>query len=328
MSEQAAAPADAGALSVDQAIQGLLDQRPDEAPASEPVQAVEPEEENDTPAEPTADAIEEEAPADPDAEEVEQVEPEAPAIDPPHSWDAEAKAEFAQLPRKAQEIILAREAQRDKAVFEAQARAAETVKRAEAEASTIGQYKAHLDQLLPRAQQVFAGKWEGIDWAAWAQQDPIAAFQGKQEYEAELGQLQQLQRAQQQTQQAQYAKFLEAEAQKLPQLAPDLADPEKGETRKAELQSFLNSVGFSNDTLRFADATQLSLAYDAMRYRQLQAKAKQAVTNTPVPARPTLKPAAAQPAPSKTRETERIKNRFAQTRSVDDAVALLLAGKA
>jgi hypothetical protein len=325
MSLEPASSADGGALNIDQAA-GLLGSPVTPEEDAAPAEAAEETEIEETPAEPTAEAEDAEAEAEAEAEETEQDEPEEPAIDPPHSWDAEAKAEFAQLPRKAQEIILAREGQRDKAVSEAQQRAAETVKRAEAEASHIGEFKSVLDQFLPRARQVFAGRWEGIDWAQWAQEDPTEAFKGKLQYEAEHGEMQRLEAAQQHAQKLAYAKYMEAEAAKLPEMVPDLADKENGPARKDALRSYLASEGLTDADIAQAGALHLKLAYKAMRFDELEAKARTALTNKPTPAaRPVLKPGAAPQGSSKTREVERLNRRLGQTGKVDDAVALLMA---
>jgi hypothetical protein len=311
MSDVNAAPA-GESLSVEQAtglMTGAIEQ-----PAPE-----EREDDEEIPAEPTADDPE---PIEAAAEEAEP-EPELPAIDPPHSWDADAKADFAQLPRELQEKVVQRETQREKAVSEAQQRAAEAVKRAEAEASTLGQYKTALDQLIPQAQQTFANRWQGVDFAKWAEEDPIAAFQGKEQFDAEMREMQRLHAAQQFAQREQYAKFLEAEGAKLPELAPDLADPEKGPARKEELKGFLVSAGIPETDLAYVSAAQLAIAYDAMRFRQLQAKARDAVK--PPPARPALRPSPAPERPSHQRSVEQINGRLNRSGSVDDAVALLRA---
>jgi hypothetical protein len=340
MTEQSAAPgADSGALSVDQAA-GLLLAVPAAAggtpPKKDQAAAGEPAAEHEIPADPEAeeadDAQPEEAASDAgegegDVEPEEPDEGDDPAIEAPTSWDAEAKALFAQLPKELQGKLSEYQQQRDAQTGQAQQRAAETARRAEAEIAQFGRTKAALDQLLPHAQQVFRGRWEGIDWAAWSQDDPIAAFQGKQAMEAEQAELQRLSAAQQQVQKQAYDRFLVVEEQKLAQVAPDLADAQKGPKLRAELQSYLVGAGIPAAALDHADATQLSIAYKAMRYDQLQAQAKAQLARKPTtpPAKPGLKPGAPAGGSPKTRAVQAAANRFAQTKSVDAAVELLLA---
>ena len=332
--DSAASGAESGPLSVDTATSLLLEP---EAPREEDAGGRDADQDADAvqdeiPAEATAEEGEtaqpEEAAAEP-GEEDEVLEPaEKPAIEAPTSWDADAKAVFAQLPAELQTKVADIQAQRDRQTFEAQQRAAEMARRAEADLQGSTQLRARLDQILPRAQQTFGDRWDNIDWQAWAAQDPGAAYQGEMQMRAERAQLQQLQQTQQQAQAQERQRFLAAEAQKLPSVAPELVDPEKGTERRQELQRFLNTEGIPDQVISQADAKMISLAYDAMRFRALQAQAQQQLgrkTPTQQPARPGLRPTAARGGTSQSRQLDQAKNRLAQTGKVDDAVALLLA---
>ena len=307
-------------LSVEAAI-GLLDTpavEPDEAPAVEA-------ELNESEAEPTAE--EADAPEEvSEGEETEQEDPEAPAIPAPKSWDAEARAAFAQLPRAAQEKIAAREDERDRAVSKAQQEAGDAKRRAEEEASTIGQYKAQLDQLIPNAQKVFADKWANLTpeniptLRAQYGSDQVEAW--KDQRDLEYAELSRLTAAQQQAAKAEHAQFLAQESAKLAELAPDLVDPKTGDSKRAALMSYLMSRGASPEQLIGLNAEAIALFYDGMRYRQTKASLKAPIA---IPAKPGLRPAAAQPVPSKTRTAQAVSERFARTGSVDDAIAMLNA---
>jgi hypothetical protein len=309
--DQAAAGDDAGAASEDP--------RGDQAdPADPPAEAGEGAQDPD--ADPALELLEEEGEGEPEA---------APAIEPPTSWDADAKALFAQLPPELQTKVAEIQGQRDREVGQALERAAQSARRHDAEFQAISQFKAQIEQLLPQAQSTFASKWANVDWAAWAQQDPVAAYQAEKEYQAELGQLQRLQQAQQEAGRQQYARFLEDEGAKLVKAVPDLADPQKGPERRQQLQSFLVQSGIPEQDIAGANAAQLALAYDAYRYRQLQAQAKARLSGkgrlpTP-PARPGVRPTPPAPGNSRTREAQQLSHRLAQTGKVDDAVALLVA---
>ena len=255
---------------------------------------------------------------------------EAPAIAPPRSWDAEARAAFAALPREAQERIAARENERDRAVSRAQQEASDARRKAETEASNLGRYQAELDQLLPRAERVFADRWRGVDWVAWAQADPAAAQVGRLQYEAEQGELARLNAVHQLNRTHARGRYMSAEAEKLSELAPDLADPREGPSRKAAVARFLIDNGAEPQALADLGAAAISIAYDAMRYRAAETALK---TRPPqagqasarVPARAAIRPAASEPASAQTRGTQAAANRFAQSGSVDDAIALLNA---
>src|SRR6185312_7222939 len=101
--------ADATHLSIDEAVAALDagDEKEDQAAPEQAVAAEGP----STEAEPAAEDASE--PETEDAEEAEEAE--LPAIEPPRFWDAEAKDRFRELPRDLQELVLAKETERDKA---------------------------------------------------------------------------------------------------------------------------------------------------------------------------------------------------------------------
>lgn len=327
MTDEAAAE---GPFTREDAVRALME--PAQTVEADAPQAAEaaPEEIEETEADTTAEADASEA-AEPgaDVEEAEPQEPETPAVDAPHWWTADQKARFSELPADVQQIIADTERNRDGAVGRLKQEAAEARKKADQEAAGLGQYRQAVEQVLESASQTFKSKWEGVDWATWAEQDPVSAFQGKAQYDKEQTELQQLQVARQASETLQHQRHLETETVKLAELAPDLAHPEQGSARRAEVGRFLLQTGIEQDQLRWISASEMALAYDAMRYRQLQAKAKSELAkpkNKPVaPAKPALKPAASQGGDSQQRDQQRLQNRFAQTKSREDAVALILA---
>lgn len=254
-------------------------------------------------------------------------DPETPAIEAPRSWGADDKAVFATLSPEAQAIVLAREEDRDRATSKAVTEAGQARTQAQQEAAAISNLRVQMDAFLPQALQTFASRWEGIDWAAEAQRDPVAAFQAKAQFESEQAQINQLQAAQQQAQAVEHQNHVRTVAAELQTIAPDLSDPKEGPARVSALSKFLTSdLGYTPDTLKWATANDLSVAYDAMRYRQLQAKAKQALTRTPsAPSKPVKPAGAGDRAAPEQRDARAIRNRFAQTGKHDDAIALIIA---
>lgn len=241
-------------------------------------------------------------------------------IKPPHSWDAEAKARFKELPADVQELISEREGERDRAVGRAMQEAAEARKRAEVEAGEALQMTQALDEIVPQAAQVFASKWDGIDWQGWAASDPEACLRARTEFEAEQAHLQHIGAVQQQAEAVQHARYVAREEQRLKVTAPDLADPKAGPARRQALASFLLGLGATEHQLAGMSAEEAGLAYDALRWRQAQAglssRGEPRVTRT---VRPTAAPAEA----SSRRQANAALSKLARTGSVDDAVAYL-----
>lgn len=295
-----ASAAESGFLTVDQAVTQLNEpeKEQDAAPAvveTPPAEEIE--------AAPTAEGADEPA-AVIEGEETEQVEQEEktlPAIEPPKFWDAEAKKRFSELPRDVQEIVSKNEQLGVTATAKSLEGAATARKAAEAEASKLAAYTGELDKLIPQAKSTFQSRWGNgeIDWAKVAEQHGVEhAFTLKNQYEQESKTLQQLETAKDVVEQQQFAKFVEAEAAKLPELVPDLVDPKEGPKRREALTKFLIDTGIPKDRIPYVTATEASVAYDAMRWREAQAQAKAKIASpvTPKPAavtaRPTVKPTA------------------------------------
>ncbi len=80
-------------------------------------------------------------------------EPEAPAIDPPASWDAEAKKVFASLPPEAQRIVADRESARERTINARMSEAATARKQAEAASSQVANlHRTYAEEMAQYAQ--------------------------------------------------------------------------------------------------------------------------------------------------------------------------------
>jgi hypothetical protein len=325
---------DHGPISLDQAV-GLLGASPSEPVEREeaaPVEAAEIADEPQSEAEPTADAAPELDEPTGDAES-ETGEADLPPIAAPQSWDAEAKAKFEALPRDVQEVVAARETDRDKATQRSVQEAADARKdaaTAKAEAQTVTQLKAFLDQVIPVAAQTFQNKWS--DWtpahqAEMARTDPAGYVARKAAFEAEAATMAQLNTANQQAQQAAFQQFEQTERAKLATMEPYLFDPKEGPARRQALVDYAVKESVPPDQIQYLDANTLRLLRKAQLWDESQAKARSAATPArpaPAPAAPAVRPAAAQ-APSRTRSLDSARARLDQTGSTDDAVALLRA---
>jgi hypothetical protein len=312
-------------LSVEEAV-GLLD-------------AGRPEDDDEQISEAAPTAEDGEDPGDSDAQailgddEAEEGDPEeAPVIAPPRSWDAQARAAFAKLPPDIQEVIALREGERDRAVSRAQQEAGDARRRAEDEAEAIARHTGALEQLILRGQATFQDRWSDFDQNFPALVDQHGAEQvlkWRAQRDHELGELARLNAAHQDAARHQRARFLDTETRRLAELSPDLGDPKTGGERRERLARWLVEQGVDPRALPDLDARTVALAYDAMRFRLGHAKVNLAKVQqsrpTPAPARPGVKPTAAEARRPQSRTAETAKARFAQTRSVDDAVALLNA---
>ena len=348
---EVAAPTD-GPLSVEQAMSAL--RAPVETSEPAPAEAVvdeapEPEaeelppEELESEAEPTADDIDD--PEEPAIVDEQGVEPESdpvqPAIAAPPSWDAQGRADFAKLPRATQEIILAREVERDRAVSRAQSEANEAKRQVQTEVAGIAQLKATLEEVATNARAVFADRWANVDWATLARTDPAAYVINKADFDAEQAELQRVEQAQQvahraaeQAQAAEFQSYVQAEAAKLPEVAPELADPKEGRKRMQAVGQFLLSQGITSEALKGVSAVELGIAWDAYQWRQAKTKtvAELAKPRAPAPVAPrpaTPRPAAptaAQPAPPPRQRAVAIaETRLSKAGTVDNAMAVLRA---
>lgn len=319
-------PASEGVLDFDQAAAALLalEQRPDEEAQNE----ISADADEETEADPATDSdadLEEATAAEDD--EGDDTEAEDPPIQPPHSWDKEAKERFQKLDRETQEYLVNRENDRDRAVSQKLNEAAETRKAAEEASSKLAQYAQAFDQVLTQAQQRFADKWANTDWRRLADENPADYVRAQEAFKADQQALAQTQQAQQAAEMQAHQRFLQQEGERLKEVAPDLVDPEKGGERKRELVKFLTEKGVDAEALRWARASELALAYDAMRWRQAQAEAakpKQPVEKKAAPK--SVRPGAeAKTKPRKAQVRESAMKRLGQTGSVDDAAAAILA---
>lgn len=272
---------------------------------------------------------ESEAQPEPEGEPQEAEQPpEEPAIEAPKSWSAEDREAWATLTPEAQKIVAAREADRDRTVSKALSEKDRATKQAnEQAAQAASEFRAKAEGIVPEALRRVT-ELEAVDLVALNQRDPHQAQQilfEREQARADYDRLQaEIKTAQHVEYQAHVAKLVE----ELPTLVPDLVDPEKGTERVNAVGKFLSDMGIPQDQIRWVSATELSLAYDAMRWRQSQDKARQAVataTRPPTPPTRPVRPASSAPTSSQQSAVEAAKNRLSKTGGVDDAVALLRA---
>lgn len=301
-----------GALSVDQAVESLTAPIEDDAA---PVEAADAEE---IEAAPTAEEPADEAERLEGEGEAEEVEVVAPA-EPPKYWAKEAKEAFAQLPPELQAVVLAQEGPREEAASKAKEAAAQETARARGELAKVQTIVEGLSVLVPKAIQTFKDRWEGVDWAETIRQHGSEqAMIWKAEADEQAAQIQQLQQAQAEAEKTARFAFVQAEAEKL------RGTPlESVEARQEVAKYLIEQSPRFRDRLADADADDYQVAYKAMMWDRAQAQLKaKPPTKTAAPVKQAVRPAAGKASP--TSSNSQAANRFAQTRSIDDAVALLL----
>lgn len=287
--------------------------------------------EDDQPAEPlpaddASEASDEEEPGDSEDEETTETAAAEP-VDAPQWWDAEAKAKFAALTPELQAVVRLQEDKREAIVTKAKADAADVRQAANRELEQLSAVSKTVAEWLPKAYADFNAYYgeNGFDLKA-----NVAAHGAEQaiimqaEYQEHQQALHRVAQAQREAEQHDLIAYQREQREKLATVCPDLADPKEGATRQKELASYLLQHGATQQDLERIPADLIALAYDGMKSRKNLAEAKS--FKAPLkPIAPSAKPAAAQAAPSKTRAVQQARNRFSQTRSIDDLVNALNA---
>lgn len=330
MSNPGTAFADSAPLSIEQAV-SELDAAETKQAAPDPVAAAE-----NTEADPAAeDASEPETVIDgetaetEDAEEAEEAEPAA--IEPPRFWDAEAKKRFSELPRDIQELLSQNEDRSVKATAKSLQEAAERRNAADQEASNIAALRSELDKSIETAKTRFKSKWDNVDWNAVVDQyGADQALKFKNEFEADQAAIATAQRNATVAESVELQNFTAREMAKLPELAPDLADPKTGPKRLEIIGKTLAAAGYTPKQIQWMDAFSVSVLNDALKWREANADAKAKIglpktaPSPASPARPSVKPTAA-PARSSSPNSARIaaaEAAFAKNPSINNLEAL------
>lgn len=328
-----------GALTAEQAEALLL------APETQAeIETEAPEAPEEAAAEPQETEGEDQTPEDAEAQPEEQAEGEEAeaesepvvAAEPPKYWSKDAKDAFAKLPPDLQAVVLAQEGPREEAAARAKAEATKQAQEAQAELTKVQTLAAALNERLPQWLQTFQSRWGATppDWVAFAQANGTEAMTlAKAQYDAEREQIVQ---AAQETQRAQliaHEQFLRTEfatlAEIQPELAPDAKDPRKGAEVRREVTGWLAEQGIPKEALAQISATEMSLAYDAMRWRKAQAELKAAPKSKPAAPAPRapVRPASGQAQSPSQRKAQGVQNAFNAKPSIENATALLLNSK-
>ena len=210
---------------------------------------------------------------------------------------------------------------------------AEQRKAVESERLAVEQAKQARDayaQRLNLIEQFLNQQNQGENLEALKESDPIGyavKFAEKTEREQQLarvrGERERLLQQQYREQQAQLAERVESERQRVSEMIPDYAHPEKGNVIKKQMRDYAQSLGFTENELSQAyDSRMIQALWEASQYRKLQSQ-KPELTKKMQDAPRMLKPGVA--ATQKAAGDEQTKKAHAQLRKsgkVSDAAAL------
>lgn len=327
--------ADSNFLTIDQAVANL-DAAEIEREKEAPAEAEAAPEGPNTEAEPAAeDASEPEAVTDGEDAETEDgaeeaEEAELPPIEPPRFWDAEGKKAFSKLPRETQELLARNEDLSVRANAKSLQEAAERRNAADQEASKIAALRAELDKSIETAKTRFRSKWDNVDWNAVVDQyGADQALKFKNEFEADQAAIATAQRNAAVAEQVELQNFTAREMAKLPELAPDLADPKTGPKRLEIIGKTLAAAGYTPKQIQWMDAFSVSVLNDALKWREANADAKAKIglprtaPKPAVPPKPSVKPTAS---PSRHGSPQSARIQTLQRKpnlTVDEAVELM-----
>ena len=200
---------------------------------------------------------------------------EAPRVAPRY-WTAAERELFGKLTPEVQDALIAQEGKRETIVQRARQESQAARQAAEAERTEFNKRVAALDTMLPQALASFQSRWSHVDWTTLSDQvGGEAALKLRAQYENERDQLQRLNTAQRDAMAEAERQFIKGESEALKTVAPDLADQAEGQTRRAELGRFLVAEGFPADRIRLLSAKEASIAYDAMRWREAEKRARE-----------------------------------------------------
>lgn len=339
----ASSAGDGGSLSIDAAVELYRTQRDSEKPKED-----EREQAQDTPEQRAADVAPDAGQpdgadgsdsddvdvADADDEQQEGQEetpqPERPPIDAPASWAKEGQDAFKKLPRDMQEIIAARE--RDREAFTNQkAQEAATIRKELTE--TASWVQTQLSTLLEAGKLAIEADFAGIDWTQLQISDPENFIRIRGMYDQRMQQLnrvaaekQRLDAAAQQQTQAEVQRYLAEEKEKaVAALTGILGKDADMKAHAGNVQKYLTEYyGYSPKDVAITDHRHLAIVTKAMLYdqgRTAREAAQQKVASAPKVMQPKSPP----PQPSGKQAVQKAQSRLEKSGSIDDAIALLRA---
>jgi hypothetical protein len=277
-----------------------------EAPAATPETFFEelatelfPQEEEEIPADESGDEPQLDAEGETEGEEEAD---DLPPIEPPVSWDAEAKERFAKLPREDQEYLAKREGERERFVQTKSQEAVRAKQDAEQSAQqSLAQYDAQMAQQYQQLAAQFAPQAPDPSLLRF---NPEAFYAQEAEYRTKTAQQQELQQQAQllaQQAQARAAQIEQAQIAEQHRIIvenfPEYADPTTGPELRNKLTAAAKRIGYSDELIGQAraqdilalrtvsEALEKADKYDALQKGKME-KVRAAKGKPPVQTRP------------------------------------------
>lgn len=205
-----------------------------------------------------------------DAEQEQAIDPAEPKLEAPARWEAEDKALFATLPKKAQETILKREKLQQAEVTKAQQKSAETVKAFETRITHLNDLATRIGEQYVDPAQSRMQEWQ--DWFSssdaqeLARTNPGAFLEQQTIYNAERQELAKAVSAKQAAERQAFQEFTKEQARLMSELVPEFADEVEGPKRKTELATYLRDQGFEPESISGISAKEAQIAWKARKF--------------------------------------------------------------
>ncbi len=257
-------------------------------------------------------------------------EPATQAIEPPNSWDADAKERFKALPRADQEYLAKRESERDRGLSKTQQETAEARKAIEAERQAVQQERqALLERLNSSIGYVetvdpIIAKGRKTDWAQAIRDNP-AAMADLVEYQLRENGLKHQVQMRQELQSRMEQDAIRKADEDLKSKLDFWGDKDKRAAFQSDLRKYLTDEGYRPEEIAgVSDSRSVITARKAMLYDRMMAEQKTIAAKQvkPVPAKTVLKSQATNDG-DKSDKTAAVLKRVKSTSRLDEQAAII-----
>ena len=260
----------------------------------------------------------------------ETTEEPAKAIEPPTSWNADAKERFKALPPELQRYVADRESERDRGLSKTQQEAAEARKAFEANAEAVQQERQALLQRLNSSigyvetVDPIIAKGRKTDWAQAIRDNPAAMADLVEYQQREAGLKQQVQMRQELQSRMEQDAIRKAD-EDLKSKLDFWGDKDKRSAFQSELRKYLQDEGYRPEEIAgVSDSRSVITARKAMLYDQMMAQQKTIAAKQvkPSPAKTVLKSQATNDG-DKSDKTAAVLKRVKSTSRTDEQAAII-----
>lgn len=329
----APAPAETQDFSPESVTDQITAELAQEMTEETPQEATETPADGETAQEATTDT-EEQSEASPDAEDApapeedtasemqESEDADSPSLDAPARWDAQGQGLWATMTPEQQAFISERErvlqaysTQQNQQLSEFRKASLAANETDAALTQTLTTLRTRVDAFAEYSTDDLRQAYNNVDDAGKQQISEALAIRS---------QVEQLEKVEADREQKRHAAFRREENAKLVELVPEFGDPQTGTAKIQELVGYLSQSGYDNEQLRYAAASDLSLAHKAMKYDALMA-AKNKATPAPVKTGKATRSKPAQTAQTQSKRRSKAFSKIGSTDALADVIAMDLA---